>query len=79
MKWPLDGPFIVLLEQDGTHETDDGVLVGKDVDDVGAPLDLQVDRSLGHGCTSGGLGPSLHECDGGCKQDRCTRKGQHHP
>ena len=41
MKWPLDGPFIVLLEQDGAHETDDGVLVGKDVDDVGAPLDLR--------------------------------------
>ncbi len=40
-KWPLDGPFIVLLEQDGTHETDYGVLVGKDVDDVGAPLDLR--------------------------------------
>src|SRR5947209_6108132 len=25
----------------------------------------------------GWLAPSLHECDGGCKQDRCARKGQH--
>lgn len=25
----LDGPFIVLFEQDGAHEADDGVLVGK--------------------------------------------------
>ena len=38
-----DGPFVVLLEQDGADETDDGGLVGKDVDDIGTPLDLLVE------------------------------------
>ena len=31
----LDGPLVVLLEGDGPDETDDGVLVGEDADDVG--------------------------------------------
>jgi len=35
-------PLVVLLEQDGTDEADDGVLVGEDADDVGAALDLLV-------------------------------------
>ena len=39
----LDRPFIVLLEQDRADETDDGVLVGEDADDLGAPLDLAVE------------------------------------
>ena len=38
----LDGPFIVLLEQDGADEAGDGGLVGEDADDFGAPLDLAV-------------------------------------
>lgn len=29
----LDGPFVVLLEQDCPDETDDGVLIGEDADD----------------------------------------------
>ena len=32
----LDCPFVVLLEQDGSHETHDGVLVGEHADDVKA-------------------------------------------
>ncbi len=39
----LDGPLVVLLERAGADETDDGVLVGKDADDVGAALDLAVE------------------------------------
>ena len=39
----LHGPFVVLLHQDGADETDDGVVVGEDVDDVGAALDLAVE------------------------------------
>ena len=39
----LDGPFVVLFEQEGADEADDGVLVGEDADDVGAPLDLAVE------------------------------------
>ena len=39
----LDGPFIVLLEQDGADEADDGGLVGEDADDLGAALDLAVE------------------------------------
>lgn len=35
----LDGPFVVLLEQDRADETDDGVLIGEDADHLGAPLD----------------------------------------
>ena len=39
----LDRPFVVLLEQDRPDQTDDGVLVGEDADDIGAPLDLAVE------------------------------------
>ena len=39
----LDGPFVVLFEQDGADEADDGGLVGEDADDLGAPLDLAVE------------------------------------
>jgi hypothetical protein len=38
----LDRPFVVLLKQDRADQTDDGVLVGEDADDIGAPLDLAV-------------------------------------
>ena len=38
----LDGPFIVLFEQQRADEADDGVVVGEDADDVGSPLDLAV-------------------------------------
>jgi len=39
----LHGPFIVLLEQDGTDQTGDGLVVGEDADDVGSPLDLAIE------------------------------------
>jgi hypothetical protein len=32
-----------LFEQDRADEADDGVLVGKNADDIGAPLDLAID------------------------------------
>jgi hypothetical protein len=38
----LDGPLVVLFEQDGTDEAGDGGLVGEDADDLGASLDLAV-------------------------------------
>src|SRR5262245_1774434 len=37
------GPFIVLLEQDGADEADDGVLVGENTCDIGAALDLAIE------------------------------------
>lgn len=40
---PLDGPFIVLFEQQRADETNDGIVVGKDADDFCAPLDLAVE------------------------------------
>ena len=40
----LHRPFIVLLQQDGTDEPGDGGLVGEDADDLGAALDLAVER-----------------------------------
>jgi len=36
----LEQPFIVLFEQERFDETDNGMLVGGDADDVVAPLDL---------------------------------------
>ena len=39
----LDGPFIVLFEEERSHKTDDGVLVGEDADDISASLDLTVE------------------------------------
>ena len=43
----LDGPFVVLFEEEGADQADDGVVVGEDADDVGAPLDLADRRSIG--------------------------------
>jgi hypothetical protein len=34
----LDRPFVVLLEQDRTDETNDRVLVGEDADDFGGAV-----------------------------------------
>jgi hypothetical protein len=39
----LNRPFIVLFEQDGADEAGDGVFVGEDADDFGAPFDLTVE------------------------------------
>jgi hypothetical protein len=39
----LAGPFIVLFEEDRSHKTDDGVLVGEDADDISESLDLTVE------------------------------------
>jgi hypothetical protein len=39
----LQLPFIVLLEQYRANQPNDGGLIGKDADDVGAPLDLLVE------------------------------------
>src|SRR5712691_821235 len=39
----LDGPLIVLFQEDGPDEPDDGLIIGEDADDLGAALDLAVD------------------------------------
>ena len=39
----LHGPFIILFEQQGADETNDGSLVGEDADNVAATLDLAVE------------------------------------
>ena len=39
----LHGPLIILFEQQGTDESDDGSLVGEDADNVAATLDLAVE------------------------------------
>ena len=36
----LDGPFIVLFEEDRADEANKSVFVGEDADDLGASLDL---------------------------------------
>ena len=38
-----DGPLIILLQHEGADEASDGLAIGEDADDVGAPLDLLVD------------------------------------
>jgi hypothetical protein len=40
-----DGPFVVGLDDHGGDESQDAGVVGEYPDDVGAPLDLAVDRS----------------------------------
>jgi hypothetical protein len=35
----LDGPFVILFEQDRADEPDDRILVWKDADHFGTPLD----------------------------------------
>jgi hypothetical protein len=42
------GPLVVLLCQDGADESDQGVAVGEDPDDVGAPADLPVQALRGY-------------------------------
>jgi hypothetical protein len=39
----LNGPFVVLFEKECAHETDDGVVVWEDANDVGAAVDLAVE------------------------------------
>lgn len=39
----LDGPLIVLLKQQRADESGDGILVGQDADDLGAPFDLAIE------------------------------------
>ena len=39
----LDGPFVVLLEQDGTDQAIDSLLVVEDADHIGATLNLAVE------------------------------------
>ena len=39
----LNSPLVVLLEEQSADEPDDGVVVRKDTDDFGAPLDLAVE------------------------------------
>jgi hypothetical protein len=39
----LDRPFVVLLEQQGADEADEGGLVGEDADDFAVPLDFAVE------------------------------------
>jgi hypothetical protein len=41
----LDGPFVVLFGQVRADEADDGLVVGKDADDVGARLISPLSRS----------------------------------
>jgi hypothetical protein len=46
----LYGPFVILFQQNGTDQPDDGRFVGEDADDVGAPLDLAVQSFERIGC-----------------------------
>jgi hypothetical protein len=39
----LELPLVILFEQDGADEPDDGLLIGKDADDIAAALDLFIE------------------------------------
>lgn len=39
----LNGPLVVVLEEDGAFEPDDGIAVGEDADDLHPALDLAVE------------------------------------
>jgi hypothetical protein len=47
----LDGPFIALLEQDGTDQANDGVFIEENADHLGPPLDGLVECGLAQ-CSS---------------------------
>ncbi len=47
MTFALDRPFIVLPEEDRADESDDGVIVGEDANNVGAVLDLTAEARDG--------------------------------
>lgn len=53
----LDRPLIILLEQQRTDEAHDGIVVWKDADDLGSPLDFSI-QSLDRICAVK-LGPVL--------------------
>ena len=52
----LNGPFIVLFEQQRTDQSDDGVFIGEDTDNLAAPLDLAVEAFEGIGIGYAGAG-----------------------
>ncbi len=62
------GPFVVLFGQHGADEADQGVAVGEDTDDVGAPADLFVESFLG--VVRLDLAPDLFGERGECQQIR---------
>ena len=39
----LNGPFVILLQEQGADQAGDGGLVGEDADDLAASLDLAVE------------------------------------
>ena len=57
----LNGPLVVLLEEDGADEPDDGIAAGEDADDFHPALDLAVEALDGVGAVE--LGAVLpREC-----------------
>jgi len=61
----LQLPFVVLLEQKRSDESDDRRIVGKDPDDVGSPLDFCVDplEWIGGGDLRSMCLREIHECE----------------
>jgi hypothetical protein len=45
----LGGPFVGLFQQDGAGQADGGGLVGKDADDISAPLNFAIEALDGVG------------------------------
>jgi hypothetical protein len=67
---PLHRPFVVLLEQDGADQTGDGVLVGKDADDLGTALDRRKIRLV----RSAKLAASRRRAPAACDDSRALRR-----
>ncbi|ESW63052.1 hypothetical protein X773_33890 [Mesorhizobium sp. LSJC285A00] len=65
-----DGPFVVLFEQERADEADDDVVVRKDADDLGAPLNLAVEPFDWVGAVELGGAP----WGGSCRPARRTRR-----
>ena len=47
---PLHGPLIVLFEQDSPDQAYDGVFIGENADDIGAPLDRKRKPTAAYRC-----------------------------
>ena len=56
----LDGPFVVLLEEQSADQAEDGVVVGEDADHLGSALDLAVQPLQRVGGVD--LGPVILAC-----------------
>ncbi|MGZ2376154.1 hypothetical protein FB004_1297 [Sinorhizobium medicae] len=73
----LHSQFIVLLEQDGADEADDGVIIGEDADDLGPAFDFAIE-ALDRVVTGIRSAVLMFGCDFVDRGVWCDHPGQRH-